>query len=233
MHVPRAPRVSLHLNMLVCHGHLCPPVQAAAPGSAAHMPRKVLRSFVRDLQVHTSPVLPLMQPRSLTTILWAAAKLEVALLDSAASAASQAASANATSRTTQEPLTTTTTTTSEQTQESVDSTSAGSSSSSRQQQQPADAEELSQSPLMSRQFLAEWSRVAGQRLASFNMQDLSNTWWALGRLGFSPGPMFLKQVCIMHGQARRVFVCINGRGSGSWGCRGRVCVPVHMCLATQ
>jgi hypothetical protein len=47
---------------------------------------------------------------------------------------------------------------------------------------------------ISHEFLSSWCSVAGTQLRSYNMQDLSTSVWALGRLGYIPNSMFLKQV---------------------------------------
>ncbi len=48
--------------------------------------------------------------------------------------------------------------------------------------------------LVSVRLLDAWAAAAGRQLAGFSMQDLSNSVWALGRLGYMPEGMFMTQV---------------------------------------
>ncbi|GIL42397.1 hypothetical protein Vafri_362 [Volvox africanus] len=50
--------------------------------------------------------------------------------------------------------------------------------------------------LVSNALLEAWAVAAGSKLSEFSMQDISNVFWALGRLGYQPHGMFMTRLCI-------------------------------------
>ncbi|GLI70616.1 hypothetical protein VaNZ11_015514 [Volvox africanus] len=50
--------------------------------------------------------------------------------------------------------------------------------------------------LVSEALLEAWAVAAGSKLSEFSMQDISNVFWALGRLGYQPQGMFMTRLCI-------------------------------------
>ena len=48
--------------------------------------------------------------------------------------------------------------------------------------------------VVSEALLEAWATAAGRKLSGFNMQDISNVVWALGRLGYQPSGLFMTQV---------------------------------------
>ncbi|GIL95893.1 hypothetical protein Vretimale_1797 [Volvox reticuliferus] len=49
---------------------------------------------------------------------------------------------------------------------------------------------------VSEALLEAWAVAAGSKLSEFSMQDISNVFWALGRLGYQPHGMFMTRLCI-------------------------------------
>ncbi|EFJ51284.1 hypothetical protein VOLCADRAFT_116508 [Volvox carteri f. nagariensis] len=60
----------------------------------------------------------------------------------------------------------------------------------------AEAERRLSSTVVSEALLDAWAMAAGRKLSLFNMQDISNVVWALGRLGYQPRGLFMTQLSI-------------------------------------
>ncbi|KAG2495833.1 hypothetical protein HYH03_006072 [Edaphochlamys debaryana] len=160
-----------------------------------------LASFVSALEAATTPQqLQAMEARGLANVVWASAKLKpaspLAHSQGLEAAAEAAAEARAAAEAEAEPSTS---------QSDADRprparVRGGYKAAAAKAAKAAGAAAAARSGRggagVSDALLEAWAAAAGSKLGSFSMIDISNTTWALGRLGFLPDRMFMTKLSV-------------------------------------
>ncbi|GFR45287.1 hypothetical protein Agub_g6395 [Astrephomene gubernaculifera] len=164
-----------------------------------------LAAFVQELQACTTPQqLESMEARGLANVVWAAAKLKPQQQEGSApstqrpsssasgpqdhpngTAGEVSSSGEGQEQQRQRPLRVRG---GKKALEAAKAAAAAAEGEGQQHQQ--------RTTLVSEELLDAWTAAAGSKLRNFSMQDISNVVWALGRLGYHPRGLFMKQLSI-------------------------------------